>query len=502
MFFTYLGVILLSLLMTVFVCAAFLFFYRDGNIFGLQYIKRNEVIYANVQNVSTSSIKGISVASEGFDIKIDINSYSGEIRGAMVNKAFGYVHKSKAHANISARFDESTGMVVFNVVEPGGWVSKKDCYIAIGIPESLVDGDIDIDVNSEKGDISVGGNKKISVNDVYVRSGKGQTTLTNLVIKGDLGFDVGSGWLFVDEKCVASDIDISVKLGSGKINLTRIKEFSIKSVKVESIKSGTIGVLKAFEVVTEGDINGGGKIEVGEVKEVTILSLDTDIKVGTLGELGSESALTSRIDISGNGDVEILKAYTNLQITGHNGDVKINEVTGDVSLTTNQGDVEIYNAYKNVSVDTQYGNARVQFSDQAPQYSSGGRILIAGTKNGHIMASGLQNASVAIREKGRVSLDYDLVRGENNIMAPKTGIINIVVPYKHDFESVAINLKTISETLPDVKVGTADSQQAYIEDGVYILDVDDIYGTAGKNSLNIETATAVIKIRSKDLINF
>ena len=505
-FFTYLGVALISLLMTVVVCAAFLFFYRDGNIFGIQYIKRNEILYARSQDVGIIDVKGVSVACDDFDVKVDINPYAENISGAMVNKVFGYVHKSKAHASISAKYDESTGVVVFTVVEPQGWISKKDCYIAIGIPEILVDKNIDVDVKSVKGDIVVGGKKSIVINDINVESSKGEVTLTNLDIRHSISANIGSGWMFVDEKCVttAGDVDVNIKLGSGIVNFTKVGNFDIGCVKIEKIKSGEIGILKAVEVVTDGKISGGGKIQVGEALEVTILTLDTDIKIGTIGAIGSEDALTSRVDISGNGYVEILRVYSNLEITGHNGDINIGNAIGSVSLSTNQGDIQISKAYKNVSIETQYGNARIQFGEEAPQYSKigGGRSLIASTKNGHVIASGVQNANVMIREKGRATLNYDLVRGENSVIAYQIGVIDIVVPYKPDNGNIAINLQTKSETLPDVKVGTVSSGQAVINDGVYTLDVKNIYGNAGENTLYVETVTGNIKIRSRDLVNF
>ena len=502
-FFIYLGVILLSLLMTVVVCAAFLFFYRDGSIFGIKYIKKNEVLYAKTADIAIGNINGVSIESDGFDIKVGINLYGDEVQGAMVNKTFGYTHKSRAQASFSAKYDEATGIIVFNVVEPGGWISKKDSYIAIIIPESLIDNDIDIDVRTKKGDISIGGKKKIDFGDVSVASTKGEVALTNINVSENFNINLGSGLLYVDEKCTADNINVNVKLGSGKINLTKVEGFEIKTFRIEEIKSGRIGVLSAWEVVTAGSINGGGLIEVGRVVELEILTLDTDIKIGTIGELGSEKILTSRIDVKGNGTIEVLNAHSELLITGHNGDVKVGTATGTLTISTNQGDINVNEAYGNVSIDTQYGTASVQFSDDAPDYSAGGRILVAGTKNGHIIAKGVQNANVTIREKGRATLDYNLVRGTNKIIANQIGNINIVVPYKHDSKSVALDLQVISEVAPDVELGTVSSDQAKIVDGKYKLDVDDIYGSNIENAkLQVETATGNIKIRSKDMINF
>ena len=501
--FIYLGVALLSILMTVAICAAFLFFYRDGSIFGIKYIKNDEVLSVKTSDIAVGNINGVSIKSEGFDIKLGVNPYNDEVQGAMVNKTFGYTHKSKARAGFSAKYDEGTGTIIFDVVEPSGWISKKNCYIAIIIPESLIDNGIDINVSSQKGDILIGGNKKMFFGQVDVASTKGEIELTNIDMSKNFNINLGSGLLYVDDKCSANNINVNIKLGSGKINLTRIDNFEIKTLRVEEIKSGKIGVLKAWEVVTAGSINGGGQIEVGQVVELEILTLDTDIKIGTVGELGSEKVLTSRIDIKGNGSVEVMRSHSGLVITGHNGDVKVGTATGTVTVSTNQGDIDISDAYGNVSVDTQYGNANIQFGEDAPEYSAGGRTLIAGTKNGHIIARGIQNASVTIREKGRATLDYDLVRGLNIITANQIGSINIVVPYKHDEESIALDLVVVSEIVPDVEVGAVSSDQVELIEGEYSLEVDDIYGSNIENAkLQVKSATGNIKIRSKDMIDF
>ena len=451
----------------------------------------------------TLNIKSINIATDGFDIRVEPNKACVDVDAAMVNKSYGYVHKSKANASFTLKFDNETGALVFNVVEPDGWISKKNCYIVIAIPESLLDACIDIEAKSEKGDISIGGKEQLCANNIVIQSEKGDSSLINLSVDGTLDFDIGSGLVFVDEQCVGQDVDVNISLGSGKVNMTRIGDLDIGTVEVDKIKSGTIGILKAFELVTERDIRGGGRIDIGEVKVLEISTLDTNVKVGTLGVIGSESSLPSRIDISGNGDIEILRAYSNLQISGHNGNVKIEKVTGDISLTTNQGDVEIYNAYKNVAIDTQYGTAKIYFSDDAPQYYAGGRVLVAGTKNGHIISKGLQNASVTVRDKGRVTLDYNAVRGMNLITADTIGSVDIVVPAKvNASDNVAINLKVKSEVKPDIKVGTVSSLQAVINNGEYILDVDNIYGTAGINTLKIETAAGNVKVRSRNLIDF
>ena len=502
-FFIYVGVILLSLLMTVVVCAAFLFFYREGSIFRIRYIKNDEVLYANMQNIEIEKVGGISIESQGFDVRVSVESFTENIQAALINKSFGYVHKSKAQASISVKFDEGTRLVMFEIVEPEGWVSKKDCYVVVVVPKSLIDNNIDMNIKTEKADILIGGEEVLSLESLDVCTTKGEMSLTNVNIVNSFNIDVGNGELYVDDKCTASSVNVNVKIGDGKINFTKIKDFEIKTLRIEEIKTGLISVLKAWEVVTAGSIRGGGRIEIGQAVELEILTLDTDIKVGTIGELGSENITTSRIDIAGNGDVEILNAYSKLQLTGHNGSVRIGTATGTITISTTQGDIAIDNAYGNVSIDTQYGNATILFSEDAPQYGEGGRVLVAGTKNGHIISKGVQNANVSISDKGRADIEYDLVRGKNRIVSSTIGNINIIVPHKHSSQSVALDLYVISRTMPDVELGTVSSDQAKLNDGYYELPVDNVYGNNILGSeLNVESEMGNIKIRSSDMINF
>lgn len=459
------------------------------------------MLYADMQGVVANRVYEICVEGKNFDIKIDAGSFSEDVQCAMVNKSFGYVRKSKAQAGIDVRFDEGTGTLTFTISEPEGWLSTKKCYVVIVVPKSLVERNVDVDVRTVKGDVSIGGENQLSFGKVNIASAKGEINLTNLNISKELGVNIGSGLIFVDEKCTANNIDVNIKLGSGEIDFTKINEFEIKSFRIEEIKTGIIRVLKAWEVVTAGTIRGGGRIEVGQVVELEILTLDTDIKIGTIGELGSEKILTSRIDITGNGDVEVLRVYSALQITGHNGNVKIGTATGTVTISTNQGNIDITDAYENISVDTQYGNANIQFSEDAPQYANGGRVLVAGTKNGHIISKGVQNANITIRDKGRATIEYDFVRGENRIIANKIGNIYITVPYEG--LSIALDLYVESEVAPDVKLGTVTSEQLKPNNGKYTLDVDGIYGNNIHNaSLRVESSTGNVKIRSRDLINF
>ena len=142
---------------------------------------------------------GIKVVSDGFDIRIEVLAFDGEIHGAMVNKVFGYVHKTKAQAKFTLTYEPDTGVATFAVAEPTGWVSKKDSYIAIALPRTIVSQGINIDAFSNKGDILIGEGEKIKVGSLGVSSAKGDVTVSNVDIAKELNIDIGSGLIFVDD---------------------------------------------------------------------------------------------------------------------------------------------------------------------------------------------------------------------------------------------------------------------------------------------------------------
>lgn len=509
--FIYLGVLLLAFIATVVFCGAFLFFYRDGNIFGIQYIKRNEILYAR-ENEDMSSLRTIEINAQNFDVNIVVNSRVDNIMGAMRNKTFGYTHKKKAQANFTLEYDETTQTAVFNATEPRGWLSRKNCYIEIVIPEDFADAGYNLQINTDKSDVTIGGEDVLTLGDIIIKNNKGNTSVKNVLIKGSIETDIGSGWLGFDSKCKTNrKIDCEIKVGSGLINFTKVnpEEFLIKTVEIKSIKSGTIGIEKLDELITNGNINSGGKIEIHYVNYVDFSSLDTKVIIENMGVIGTTS--TSRLNFTGFGGCKIGNVYSHLQVDGHNGDIVINSATETISLITSEGNIKMNKASKLVSASSEYGNIDITFDDSALDYSPSNisnanlnRAVIATTKNGHIWIKGLQNGRVSASGSGKISLKYDKVVGENVIDA-KTGMVSIAVPNPTDLSGVdeyAFNLTVDSKSASDIKVGVVGSIGAVDFGDSGFKNFTNIYGNAGNNNLKVTSNTGTIKIRSNDLSQY
>ena len=177
--FIYLGVILLALLATVIFCAGFLFFYREGNIFGIQYISTNETLYAK-ENEDMSNLKTIEINSENFDVYVRVNPNVSSLMGAMRNKVFGFAKKSKAQASFSLEYNETTQTAVFSSTQPKGWLSTKNSFIEIAIPEEFAEDGYDIKVKTTKGDIQIGGDYDWTIGSLVIETSKGEATITNI----------------------------------------------------------------------------------------------------------------------------------------------------------------------------------------------------------------------------------------------------------------------------------------------------------------------------------
>lgn len=515
--FIYLGVLLLALLATVIFCAGFLFFYRDGNIFGIKYINSNEIIYAK-ENEDMENLTLVEINSADFDVNIRVNKSVDVLMGAMKNDVFGYVKKSTAHGKFVLEYNENTKTAVFDSVEPKGWINKQDAYLEIGIPEAWAEKGFALKINTKKGDITIGGDIDWTLGNLEINTTKGNVYLKNVTLDGDIDLNLGRGKLSIDEECSTVDMtNAEVRVGSGTVDFghVNVDKFSLGVVEIKAISKGRVWIKQAEELITDGNINGGGEIEVANVGFVDFASLDTNISINNITKTVDEqsNALSSRIKISGQGKIFVNNANCNLEVNGHNGKIEINTVTGTLASSSNQGDINVTQALKLVSAVSQSGNINIKFSTSALNYqptdlnnANKNRAVIATTKNGNIVVDGVQNANVLVTGNGKVSLKYDRVAGDNNIETT-SGIINIVVPNPTETTAIngcAFNLYIDSEVNTDIKVGVAGSIGGVDFGSSGSHEFINIYNsaTSTNNNLNVSSTTGKIKIRSADLVDY
>lgn len=512
--FIYLGVLLLAGVATIIFCAGFLFFYRDGNIFGIQYVSSNQTLYARPDE-DISDLKTIEINSDKFDVYVRVNSGVSKVMGKMKCKAYGYAKTSKAQIGFWLDYNESTKVATFNSIQPSGWLNTNNSYIEIAIPQNVASYGYDLIINGKKADIEIGGKYSYTIGTLTVNSTKGDVALTNVNLTNAINANIGSGSLYIDNKCSTSgEIASSISLGSGVINYSKvdISKFSFGVIDIKSIKNGKIGIIQANELITDGNIDGGGSIEVGAVKFVDFSSLDTNILINNI--IGNGEGSSSRVNITGYGDIFINRAKCDLVINGHNGNISLNLCTGVISVITNQGDIKITDALKLVSAVSSYGNINIEFSNSALDYvvdsdsnDDKNRAVIASTKSGHIYVKGLQFGNISATDNGRITLDYNRIVGDN-IVSAKSGVVNIVVPSPSSStpaNKYAFNLQVSSEVVTDIKVGVVGSIGTTVDyAGSGTQSFTNIYNSASStdNNLRVFSTTGKIKIRSMDLMGY
>lgn len=488
--FLYLGVALISLFATVVLCAGFLFFYRDGNIFGFQYVNINDSVYAK-SDKNLSATEKIEIYGQNFDVLVRASDTASELMGVMKCKVFGYTRNFKNNTNFTLEYNSAERKAVFTSTEPTGWLSKNGSYLAIVIPEEIAERGCSIKIKTNKADIELGGDEVLKLGEVSVESNKGDFTATNVTFCGNISLDVGKGDFVIDETCTTSQlIDVSLQVGSGRVGLNKIGSgFNVDRCVVNGISSGEVYLLKAKELYSSGNVKGGGKIVVQQVESVNFSSEDTDVSIGQI-----TSTVQSNIKSSGSGEIEIKSCKGDLKIEAYNGDVLVEHAYGETVITANQADISMPSATKYVSATSNYGNVNITFDSGANDYSSASekpeRAVFASTVDGHISIKGVQNAIINASNKGRIDVVYDKVLGDNNITGAN-GNVNIIVP-----DDKPLNL-TIAKTNVkcDVMIGVV-SKNDWVAEGGWSS--NGIYGSS-TNNLTVGSLNGVIKIRSADL---
>lgn len=501
--FVYLGVAIISLVATAVLCAGFLFFYRDGNIFGFQYISKKEVIYAKVEQ-NLSATEKIEINGKNFDIVVQCSSTAKNLIGAMQNNVFGYTTKKKAVASFTLDYINSEKRAVFTAKEPSGWLSKNKSYIVVVIPEDVASNKCLISVSSNKGDITIDGKELLKAGELSVKSEKGDVQIKNSLLAGDIKLDVGSGDFSIDETCSSEgEINVISNINSGKVLLNKIDSTKLKIDKcqVEKITKGEIYLLKANELYSANNIEGGGKIIVKEVVSTKFASRDTDISIENIS-----GNVPSVLESSGTGDIKVINSKCELKVVAHNGKVVVDNPYKSLNVASDDGNISVNNATLYVSVSSGNGNINVNFSDSAGNYSSAdaepSRKVFATTINGNITIKGLQNGEVKATNKGTINLVYNKVVGNNSISG-KNGFVNIVLPAPGTpiGSDYAFNLNIVkTEVNCDIEVGSVKWLEPVAEGGKVFNNIYNENNISHNNNLKIESLGGVIKIRSMDLI--
>lgn len=491
----YLGIAILAFIAIIVLCAGFLFFYRDGNIFGFKYISKNEIIYAYADGVDKSSIDTIKINGGDFPINISTNGVVEVISGAMRNKVFGYTRASYASASFKMSYDAELKMITFDIVEPSGWLAKNNSVIEIVFPENYVDKEMQLIISSNKSDINIGGDKELSISDLEITSNKGDVKIFNVSLMGDTIINVGSGDFIID-KTSNGEIDCFISLESGRVGIDNLDGgVTVNNLTILKNKVGEVYCKKASKILTTENIDGGGVLRCDEASFIDFKSKDTDLKIANI--VGVDE---SRIDITGHGAVDIRKATCMLTINGNDGDINLGDIYNKVVLANGQGNITISGASYLVSANTIRGNIKIKFAQSTGDYIEGVselRCAQIATKDGNIVVDDLQMCDILIDGKGSALLNYNKVVGESTISGG-AGSVNIVVPTapKDDNSNYNVNIILAQNLNVYLKVGVV-YYEGWTES---VKEFYNIYGNegSGNNTINIQSGSGLISVKNAD----
>ncbi len=482
-------------------CAGFLFFYRKANIFGFRYISVDTSIYVEEDN-KFEGLEKIQVVSNKYPIQVYTNKNTDTLMGIMDVDTSGYTNKKMIQPSFTLKYDKDLKTAVFTAVEPQGWLNRTGCAIRIVLPEAYAELGLDFVFETGKGDVSFGGDKLITVGNIDVTSKSGDVDLNKVKFRGgsnnSINFNLNKGVVSFSEKCEGENLYISVATNSGRADFRDINsdKLSIAQVKIEKLVKGRIYLSTLKELITTENINGGGRVYITEsVENVNFLSLDTDVNINKISNIGN-------IYLNGLGKIIINEtAGESVSLNVDDGSITIQKAEAkNHIISSNQGDVVIKEAKSSINVNSVYGDINIYFDEQAGDWNEVDKLreVNATTKNGHIYVEGLQRGNITATDKGRISLKYNKVCDENNIKS-NHGAINIIVPDSVPGASdKAFNLNLSTKVNADINVGVVEINDS--GDKV-VLNIYNNSSDDTTNTLNIISNNGVVKMRSADKIN-
>lgn len=420
----YLSITFLLLLGLCCAGVLYLFFVPGSNLFNITYISYNET--KSSQSFNTELVSKIVLNSYNYPVKItttDSNSASVKVH----NNSFGFAMKKDNYANITTKLKE--GVLTFNIKEPVGFAINNSSAITLYLPNKQAV-DLELKNNASLTKI-INGN--VTINNLKYTSKEGDIIVEKGKINGDLNLDLHMADFNIRTEAETNLNNVQVSVTTGKFNAADEK---FGTITVLSNDRGVIWVDECDRVEMSNKLSGG-RIEANKVNTINVRTSDTHIKI-------KEVLDGAIVNLSKYGTVTIdnLTGFSDIMTT--NGNITLNKANSIALLRSVHGDIKVKNAYLKIDAKTTYGNINVTFAEDAQEFSTtnDSRSLIALTKNGRIIASGVDYAVVTVEKSGSGSafITYNKVSGNSSFVSD-VGSISIRVNKESAFE---LNSQTTS----------------------------------------------------------
>lgn len=416
----------------------FLFFVPGSSIFGVTYISYNAEYYS--QSYSADSLNKLIFNSRSYAVNL-VPSTSGKISVKVYTNATGFARTKSSKVAINAK--SKAGQLTLDVEEPHGMLFNNKSYIELRVPTDMA---ADLNIVNRNATVNLS-NKDMSIGNLFYSTNFGTLKLEAGAITGSLDLEIGGGNVYVGKDFALQENPVRIDVKDG------LFDASLSKLGAVTITNNTRGVIKINECTSlnEKVETAGGRLELRTVGSINVQSSDTDIYINELTHGGTIS-LDSSSTATGKVEINSIKGVADIKT--NEGSITIHSATEPLYLESGSGDIKADNILSNVTANSTYGNIDVNFSKDAPAYSTDtlSRMLIATTHNGKITATGVNNVNISIKGKGRVEMTLDDVLGEN-IIDGKDGNVAIRInkdsKYRltthSDQGDVSVNLLQLSE---------------------------------------------------------
>ncbi len=488
--------IFLVILLLIGLCAIgllFLFFVPSSSIFGITYISYNETYYSTKYSpTDISSLSEISVNSRSYTVKV-VKASSNYLSLRVYCNSIGYVLEKNSEVSISSTYD--SGSLTFDITEPYGLTSTGSSYVELLVPESI---SVKLNLTNKSADTTID-TTNITISDLYYSTESGDLDIKNCTITGTLDLDLYAGDCDIYKDVTLNETtanSVNLALSSGSFDSSA----NATTLGTVTVSANTRGVIKinACTNFNENVSTAGGRVEITTLDTGDIKTSDSNIYITTVS-----NGLT--IVLTGSGKVNITNANCGCSITTNTGDISITNATYSLVLETGDGNIVVSNAIRRVTATTSDGNISVYFQDyldaeQQTTYSYSTdnyyRAFVASTSRGKIVATGVDNASVNISDKGTLSLYMHDVLGSSSVVG-NSGAVKVVVA-----DTAVFNLTTKTSS-GSASILVSQSNEITSKECSLVVDKDStLSGGTTSNALSITTASGALTVRDESFANY
>lgn len=384
----------------------YLFFVPNSSLFGITYVSYNKNIKS--QNVDSASIQKVVLNSRAFNVDV-VDSNDSTISAKVRCNVFGFVMKQ--NKDISVTTDVESGVLTISVKEPYGAAVLNNSYIELYLPNKT----FDLQLNNYMAKTSVSTAAKI--NNLKYKTNNGNFEIKSGKVLGKLDLDFGNANFTISEGVETNNNDVDLKITTGKF----YSQSKLGEINIKANKRGVVEI-KECTKLTEEIKSAGGRIKIGTVGNVNVVTSDTNLYFDKINS-------GAVISLTGAGNVNIKEINGISTIETANGKIFVEIANSTLNLKSIHGNIIVKKAYLSTVAKNSYGDIDIQFADEAESYNTNtnSRNITTETKNGKITINGVEHINLLITGSGRANVTFNNVYGKNQMVAKDRGSLNVVV---------------------------------------------------------------------------